>query len=227
MKVRLTLKSSNQKTGPIPVSTTHSDSCPPVCPFKDGGCYAKHGPLALIWRDVEQHGMEWDEFCAKIESLPDGQLWRHNQAGDLPGVGDVIDAVLLDKLVKANSGKRGFTYTHKPVIGDWEAVRNRRAVQRANQRGFTVNLSGNNLAHADELADLGIGPVVSVVPEATPEKFTTPAGRRGVICPATTRDDISCVDCQLCSRQRSIIVGFRSHGTGKKMAEQIAGITLG
>jgi hypothetical protein len=224
MKVRLTIKSSNQKTGPIPVSTTHSDSCPAACPMKNGACYAKHGPLAIIWKQVESVGLPWGAFCEKVSAMPEGQLWRHNQAGDLPGVSDHIDRPLLDQLVAANTGRRGFTYTHKPVLGD-EHSHNQAAVAFANRSGFTINLSANNLGEVDALADLGIGPVAAMVPEATPEKFTTPDGRRGVICPAQTRDNVSCATCQLCSRQRSVVVGFRTHGSGKNKAEQIAGIT--
>jgi hypothetical protein len=193
--------------------------------MKDGGCYAKYGPLGIIWKQVEERGLEWPDFCKAIKGLPAGQLWRHNQAGDLPGLGDDIDTALLGQLVFANSGKRGFTYTHSPVLKGPHAEKNRTAVATSNRCGFTINLSADNLAEADAFVELGIGPVVSVVSEATPEKFTTPAGRRGVLCPATTREGISCATCQLCSKQRSIIVGFRAHGNGEKKAEKIAGIT--
>lgn len=47
-----TRASGNVKTGPIPVTTTSADSCPPTCSFKGNGCYAESGPLALHWRAV-------------------------------------------------------------------------------------------------------------------------------------------------------------------------------
>ena len=59
--------------------------------------------------------MDWQSFLSAIYSLPVGQLWRHNQAGDLPGIGNKIDVKQLGQLVKASEGKRGFTYTHKPL----------------------------------------------------------------------------------------------------------------
>lgn len=69
------------------------------------------------------------------------------------------------------------------------------------------------------------GPVVCVVPEATQDVFYTPQGRKGIICPAQQRDDITCANCQLCSRSnRSVIIGFRAHGTSKRKAEAIASI---
>ena len=225
MNVHLSLKSSNAKTGPIPVSTTSARTCPPSCIFNresEGGCYAESGPLALHWRKVTEgeRGMGWGAFCDAIGALPEGQLWRHNQAGDLPGEGDAIDAVMLDRLVQANAGKRGFTYTHKPM----DRAENRDAVQKANARGFTINLSANNLQHADQLASLEIAPVVAVVPEGTPEKTTTPEGRTVIVCPAQTREDVSCATCQLCSRRdrRGIIVGFIAHGTAKRKVNAIA-----
>ena len=49
----------------------------------------------------------------KIAALPVNDLWRHNQAGDLPGDGELIDKPKLRQLIKANHGKRGFTYSHK------------------------------------------------------------------------------------------------------------------
>lgn len=219
--VHLTIKSSNVKTGPIPVSTTEKASCWTGCAMASA-CYADRGPLAIHWRAVSNHlrGMAWTEFCQAISELPDGQLWRHNQAGDLPGVDHAIDRDEVDLLILANKGKRGFTYTHKPVLdGLANATENRAIVRECNESGFTVNLSGNNLRHADALADLGIAPVVTVLPETIQgnAQVTTPKGRRVVVCPATYRDNVSCASCQLCSRaNRSVIVGFPVHGSGKK-----------
>lgn len=217
--VHLTLKSANVKTGPIPVSTTSKASCSDTCPFKDNGCYAESGPLALHWRAVTagERGLTWPEFCDTIAQLPDGQLWRHNQAGDLPGLGDYINPAAMQLLIDANRGKRGFTYTHKPATPE-----NLEIIRAANVAGFTVNLSANNLAHADTLADTGAGPVVTVLPINAPAKMTTPAGRPVITCPAQTRDDVSCADCQLCARaDRPTIIGFLAHGTGAKKAEKI------
>lgn len=216
----LTLKSANAKTGPIPVSTTDPDSCPPSCPFRGAGCYAKSGPLALHWRKIaeRERGLPWGEFCISICSLPAGTVWRHNQAGDLPGCGETVNVSELRQLVRANTGKRGFTYSHKRSPQALEAIR------EANAAGFVVNLSGNSLADADALAETGAGPVVCVLPASQTTNTWTPAGRKVVICPATQREGVSCATCQLCARgSRSVIVGFPAHGTGAKRASAIAG----
>ena len=220
MYYHITPVSSNAKTGPIPVTTTSSDSCPPSCPFAGGGCYAKSGPLALHWRKVSEgeRGGSLEDLTAFIQSLPEGTLFRHNQAGDLPGDGESLDYRALRRIVQANTGRRGFTYTHKH-----ERRGNLKHIKAANDGGFTVNLSANSPAHADELADTGAGPVVCVLDQATTKNTMTPAGRKIVICPATVRDDITCSTCGLCQRvNRSVIVGFPAHGTSKRKASAIA-----
>ena len=208
MQAHLTLKSANVKTGPIPVSTTEKDSCPTDCAMR-AECYADSGPLALHWRAVSAgtRGTTWGAFAQAIAALPEGQLWRHNQAGDLPQIDGTVDAVKLGQLVAANSGRRGFTYSHHRDSASlaW--------IKHANAWGFTVNLSANNLADADYLADQDAGPVVVVVPSTQTRNITTPKGRAVVICPATQRDDVSCATCQLCQRQRAAIVAFPAHGS--------------
>ena len=228
MQVQLTMASSNKKTGPMPVSMTDSTSCPPSCPLINKGCYAKAGPMVWVWRKVTEGGIgtDWATFCAKIAKLPRGQFWRHNQAGDLPGVGDAIDREALDQLVDANRGRNGFTYTHKPVDGRTKQAKvNRAAVADANRRGLVVNLSANTLAEADKMSDLDIGPVVVIQDATHGERHdtVTPAGRRVSTCPATYRDDVTCASCLLCARSnRKVIVGFPAHGMQTKAARAVA-----
>lgn len=220
-QVHLTLKSRNEKVGPIPVSTTSAKTCPSDCPFKKSGCYADGGPLALFWGKVtrEDAGTDWDSFCKSVFDLPENQLWRHNQAGDLPGNGKEIDHDAMWQLITANAGKRGFTYTHYSM----KAGNNAYIVREANKQGFTINLSGNNIGHADKLAALNIGPVVCVVPEDHPEHSQTPEGRKVVVCPEQTGKAKSCAECKLCQKvDRAVIVAFRAHGVSKKKAIAIA-----
>jgi hypothetical protein len=176
--------------------------------------------LAIHWRKVTNglSGDSYGAFLDKVSRLIKGQLWRHNQAGDLIGEGDTLDVQALALLVKANKGKRGFTYTHKPLASQIE----RDAIRDANKGGFTVNLSGNNLDHADSLVDLGIAPVVVVLPHDASANTVTPKGRKVVVCPATQRDDVSCASCGLCALQRDAIVGFPAHGPSKRKASAIA-----
>ena len=83
----------------------------------------------------------------------------------------------------------------------------------ATNAGFTVNLSADDAGEADTLAETGL-PVCAIVPRDCPELAYTPAGRTIVVCPAQTRDNITCMTCGLCARaDRSVIIGFRAHGT--------------
>ena len=153
-KYRFTRKSRNAKTGNIPVTTSEQKTCPKACPLKNNGCYADSGPLRLVWNQVTDIGTDVNGLCDNIRALPDGQLWRHNQAGDLAHNREEIKGSHLAAIVHANQGKRGFTYTHHNMhIGD-----NANLVRDANRAGFTINLSGNNPDHADELVDLDCGP---------------------------------------------------------------------
>ena len=222
----LTRSSSNEKTGPIPVSTSPDSTCPDSCPLKGKGCYVV-GPIKWHWDKVSrgERGSPWESFLDELRTLPRGQLWRHNQAGDLVGENQEIALELLKDLVKANQGRKGFTYTHKPVLegqgGPIES--NRAAIKAANENGFTINLSGNGLNHADKLADLGIGPVCTILPDESHANRLTPKGRKVVICPAQTREGTTCATCGLCQRaDRSVIVGFVPHGAQKEKALAIA-----
>ena len=213
MKTRFVLKSRNSKTGPIPVTTTEPDSCPPSCPLRNGGgCYAEYGPLYHRWQEVKAFENNWTETMASIAALPDGQIWRHNQAGDLAGIGETIDARKLKQIVNANTGKRGFTYSHKH-----STKRQRARIRWANDRGFTINLSANNLPHADELLASGAGPVCVTLPhdfEGT--KTKTPNGYPVRVCPAQYLET-NCKNCGLCQhQQRRVVVGFVGHGPAKR-----------
>ena len=213
MKTRFVESSRNIKTGNIPVTTTEEKSCPPSCPLKNGGgCYAEYGPLKHRWAEVNAFADNWSETIAKIAALPDNQIWRHNQAGDLPGVGERIHKGKLSELVKANEGKRGFTYTHKTTTSAQLA-----SVKWANENGFTVNLSANNLEHADKLLASGAGPVCVTLPhDFKGTKTKTPNGKPVRVCPAQYLDT-NCKSCGLCQHQRrNVVVGFVGHGPAKR-----------
>lgn len=210
--------SGNVKTGPIAVTTTSAGSCPPTCSFKGNGCYAESGPLAMHWRAVTagKRGGTLEELCAKIAALPRHQLWRHNQAGDLPGYQGELDPGAVRRIAEANKGRRGFTYTHyRPTATNQEIV------ARANKAGFTINWSAETLEEADEFAALGAGPVVCVLPADQLTPVRTPAGRHVIVCPAAT-GNTDCLNCGICQqRDRQAIVGFPAHGSGAKRVQKV------
>lgn len=224
MRVSVTMKSSNAKVGPIPVSTTEEDSCPSSCSLKNTDCYARFGPLGIHWRKVSDgiRGSQWSLFCSTVLKFCKNQLWRHNQAGDLPkcpesstGTIDRIDVKKCRELSNSSRHTRGWTYTHYNPLDESNAS----IISEMNSvTGMTVNLSADTLQQADVYYDLGIAPVCVILPKNAPNLGNkTPNGRHIVVCPAQTNDNMTCEKCKLCQiRDRKSIVGFLAHGTASK-----------
>jgi hypothetical protein len=115
--------------------------------------------------------------------------------------------------------------------------------------GFTINLSADNPAHADRLAELGIAPVVTVLArdyarrairhrfKRRPDQWAetigewrdrtaclsrhTTAGRRIAVCPATY-SDATCKTCGACARVRDAVIGFPAHGAWRRVESATA-----
>jgi hypothetical protein len=188
------------------------------------GCFAEFGVLGHHWRNAARDGMSLRGLCTRVALLEDGTLWRFGVAGDLPGSGDRLDVRGFRHLEHASRRSRGIAYTHKPLTTAAE----RRAVAAANERvrttgsGLVVNLSADSLAHADERAELDVGPVVVVLPAGASGDIRTPAGRRVVVCPAETRG-LTCDTCRLCAvADRRGVVGFRAHGQMKRTVSTVS-----
>ena len=214
MKIHFIKQSANSKTGPIPVTYSQRETCPESCPHYRADYYAEDYYTRLSWDKVAARGGSLGQLCESVAALPAGQLWRFNVAGDLPGAGETVDAAALGQIVAANAGRRGFTYTHKksPDALHWAG--------HATRWGFTVNLSADDAGEADALAEADAGPVVAIVPTDTPEKSYTPAGRTIIVCPAQSRDGVTCETCGLCAiADRTVIIGFRAHGSRARVTD--------
>jgi len=226
MNTALTLRSSNDKTGEIPVSTTSRDSCPATCPLAGaGGCYADAGYYTrLHWDAVTAgiRGLAELDFIAAVRKLKPGSRFRHNVAGDLWHDRGVIRGDLLRMLADAASHLKGWTYTHHLRTGA-----NLAAIRSAIRRGFTVNLSTEVRSEAARFAKRGL-PVVCIVPEGSPAKFE----HDGVTfrqCPATFEGSpTQCASCgggtPHCARgDRKFVITFPVHGGRAKLAATACG----
>lgn len=218
--IAFTKRSSNAKVGPIPVTTSSKATCPSACPMLENGCYASAGfHTNMHWNKVTsgERGTPLAGLCKTIRALPEGTLWRHNVAGDLIGADNRISGPALWDLASANTGRRGFTYTHYPITeGDNQAL-----IEGANRVGFTVNVSCNSPQEAIATQARTSAPVVTIAPS----DYWTNGDKVGPIvrCPAETRDTVTCKTCQLCQRsEREVIVGFTVHGSQAKKADIIA-----
>lgn len=205
------------------VSTSNKETCPTACVLKGAGCYAENYHLNLHWDKVSngERGTGYSDFLLQLKALPKGSAFRHNQAGDLVGSGNTINSQALQGITKATKRLQAFTYTHYPVINN---LHNQIAVKEANDNGFTVNLSANNLSEVDDLLKLNIAPVAVVMSPNSSKVTITSGGNKIVICPAQTSKKTTCLDCMLCAKpDRSFAIGFLPHGTGAKKATVATG----
>lgn len=214
-KFLVTFSSGNRITGDILVTTSPRASCPATCALRYSDCYAEHGHLGRwLWSHLDAtppnmpgriRVYNFYQLLTIIRLMAPGSIWRHNQAGDLPHDSGRIHREKMLAMIEANHGKRCFTFTHHDVIGN---AANRAIIKHACANGFIVNLSADNLDHADALADLDIAPVATILPADQVTNTTTPKGRAVTICPARRTPGITCATCQICSKPHKAIIGF-------------------
>lgn len=216
LRVFFTLKSENRKTGKIPVSMTSARTCPPSCGYFGAGCYAERHVLGAHWRRLSGGaGRTWSAFCEMVRALPAGQLWRHNEAGDLPGDGESLSESALVELAGAARHTRGFTYTHKlgKSLPFLQRESHFKALRYLNAHGVTVNLSIDKFEELDEFAQYDL-PMTVVLPEDAKRVTFTKQGRKVIVCPAQTNEGTTCSTCGICQHNdpTRAIVGFLAHG---------------
>ena len=222
--VQFTAVSGNGKTGPIPVTRTQSSTCPSGCPFVKT-CYANYGPGAWHWKKLDdgRTGISWDDLLLHVTKHWKGQLWRHNEAGVLPHSNGTINRKMMKGLIKANRGKKGFTYTHH-VINEANLTTLREAIAG----GFTINVSCESIEQVDAARRLGLPAVLVVAKHEAPLKGAmTPDGHPLRRCPAETTN-ITCSNCGICAKpDRQTVIVFTTHGPGtKKVHARLARLRL-
>jgi hypothetical protein len=223
MQVAITLASGNSQTGPIPTTVTEKESCPTTCAFFEKGCYGKYHLQGVHWRKVSNHerGVSWDQFITQVRKFVPNSLWRHNVTGDLPHILGDINPGMVDSLVRANRGKKGFTYTHHVLN-----THNLKVIQNANANGFTISASTESVEVADKVMTEHNIPAVAVIPSTESRRFFhTESGRKVIVCPAKIhKGKVNCSTCGLCQQpDREFIIAFPAHGTAKNTVNQIVG----
>lgn len=220
MKYQFTRVSSNKKTGCIPTTMTEKASCPDRCPLKGNGCYAENFPLSLHWNKVADKGIGIGELAKALQKLPEGQLWRHNVAGDI-NLDTTEGRQELAAIIRANKARnlKGFTYTHVNPYVHWKEL------FAVNSWGFTVNISCDSYAQVDDMMKKGL-PAVCVVPEDTNKTQYTPEGNKIKMCPAVLSDEVTCETCGICANsKRQFAIGFPAHGARRKVVNSLIEVT--
>jgi hypothetical protein len=217
MQLKYSLSAGNSKTGAMLLVRSPRSTCPDACLLKGNGCYAENFPLVLHWMKQEQTGVDFATVLYAVRTLPKKALWRLFEAGDFepsPENPELISSQQVISLIAANNGKRGFGYTHYPVLPNLEVL------QLMNASGLTINASADTFGQAKLYRSLGL-PTTLLVSENYP-KDTVVDGLRIIVCPNQSVKKPNgkkpqCLDCQLCQiADRDYVIGFRAHGTKKR-----------
>lgn len=220
---KITSKSKNRKTGPIPVTSRAQSTCPTSCPFFNNGCYGENrgaNPRTLfeIARNSETaltvDGLERAMRKRGNPTRFNGRalrrvlpIVRDREVGDVldPATGE-IDHTWLRGVAGAarRVGMTVFGYTH---------VRN---VWRSDvPDGYVMNASCET---PDDVADAWDRGLPAVVVGDRDQWSAMMPGTRFVSCPAESID-VTCAECGLCAKQSRMddpesapVIVFRPHG---------------
>ena len=220
MKFHFVPKSGNKKTGFMPVTYNSRLSCPNSCIFKNNGCYANYYHTRINWDKVTsgERGGTFKELLNNIKALKPGTIWRACVAGDIPSNNKgEISRTYIKGITEANQGLKGYTYTHNRLdIGE-----NISLLKTANKQGFTVNISTETEAAADNAILNSLPAVIVVKSTETRRSWFTKNKNKILVCPAQT-SGVNCIDCQLCQhRPKNLIIAFLSHGIWRKKIDKI------
>ena len=167
LNTHLKLNSGNGKTGPIAVSTTSWESCPKTCGAWND-CYARKGYYTRMHGDKVTNGDRGtspDHFIKQVSAIRPGTMFRHNVSGDLWHVNNVIDKLLLNRLIAAVQHlSHAWTYTHHVLT-----AQNLLSIRWANKSGFTINVSVESEAIAAKRYQQGLP--VCCITQGKPESF--------------------------------------------------------
>lgn len=211
--IKYSLSAGNSKTGAMLLVRSPRSTCPESCGLKGNGCYAENFPLALHWLKQEQTGVDFATVLYAVRTLPKKALWRLFEAGDFEPSSEnpeLISSQQVVSLLAANKGKRGFGYTHYPVLPNLEVL------QLMNASGLTINASADTFEQVKLYQSLGL-PTTLLVAENFP-KDSVVEGVHIVVCPnQSTPSKPTCLQCQMCQEpDRDYVIGFRAHGTKKR-----------
>ena len=222
MKFHFVPKSGNKKTGFMPVTYNSRLSCPDSCIFKNNGCYADNYHTRLNWDKVTsgERGGTFKELLNNIKALKPGTIWRACIAGDIPSNNKgVISRTYIKGITEANQGLKGYTYTHNRLdIGE-----NISLLKTANKQGFTVNISTDTEAAADNAVLNNLPAVIVVKSTEKRRSWLTKNKNKILVCPAQDETkNVNCIDCGLCqNRPKNLIIAFLAHGNMSKLIDKI------
>lgn len=194
-------KASNVKTGPIPTCYVREAerSCK-GCPLRKGRCYAWNGTPVMGFRGMLKSSRDYSLEHALDHRLAKAKAVRFGALGDPARIAPA-ETLAAIKAVRAK-GLGVLGYTHFPD-----------EVPEIFKLHFLA--STNNVYEADKRIEQGWF-TATILPADWPYKtFFTPAGNKGIVCPAQIRDT-NCNDCRLCDPHHPVAkhvraIGFLDH----------------
>lgn len=240
MKMIFLPTSSNKKTGDIMQSYSSRSTCPTSCAFRNNGCYAEGTHTKMVWDRCEDKQDKryvisgehlklvlLEGAFNKLRRNPtrDSILFRHNVAGDIAIEGtDIIDVNRVNTIAGAieESNKivggiiKGYTYTHCEINLNESDI-----IHDAAKRGFLINASCETVEEARHAKALGINAVIASVNPKETEKELKAIGLYGAQCPAQVKEGMDCNRCQLCAKNRKVVIIFAVHGNASKKAAKV------
>lgn len=220
MALKVSMRSANRKTGPIPVTARTGSTCPASCPLVNpetlepgDGCYG-HGRIAYHARRL---GTQERAVLKQIaREAPLGGLVRHHEVGDVmrDGRPDTRYLAQLAQLAADRPDLRHILYTHA-----WREL-------DASALPFTMNASCETREEIEDASARGFLPVVIVQDHADELIGSYVDGRKVIVCPADTDERVTCSACGLCAKadtpkHRRAVVAFPAHGPTRKAAIRI------
>lgn len=210
MATAYAIKSSNKKTGPIPVTYRTLDTCPTECAFhpsKKGGCYATGRLFGL----AEKHGKadsDAEILAELVRFTPPRSAIRFNVTGDVVLDDDVdFDHIeWLNDFARQRPDAKPILYSHA-----WRRL-------DPGWFDFPVNASCETVEDVRKARALGWQTVITVPYDDDPLLGTPIDDSMVVRCPAEYRTGVDCATCQLCAKDRSSTVAFTTHGASARRA---------
>lgn len=90
----------------------------------------------------------------------------------------------------------------------------------AAHKGFLINASCATVEEVKHAKALGINAVITSVDPKETEKELKAVGLYGAQCPAQVKEGMDCNHCQLCAKNRKVVIIFGIHGAHKGKARK-------
>jgi hypothetical protein len=203
----VSLKSANQKTGPMVTVGRPQITCPEYCPWFNKGCYGlnrSHGGRPSMFQQVSQ-AKPFDILDIPRLAPKNSPGVRWNSVGDYLTKDKTPDFDYISKsnIVATSRDWMNIAYTHawKQLEPSWfdyvvrASCQTREEIEEAEALGWSTAVVDTGPGDPDTLIGQDI------------------AGKRVVQCPATLPESkVTCSSCGLCGKRTRSIIAFPAHG---------------